>query len=43
MGTIFGFARVSTKDQNSEVQEEFLRRAGYSRVYRDIASGALPI
>lgn len=41
MGTVFGYARVSTKDQNSEAQEEALRRAGCSRVYRDIASGAL--
>ena len=41
MGTIFGYARVSTKDQNSESQEESLRRAGCSRIYRDIASGAL--
>ena len=41
MGTVFGYARVSTKDQNSESQEEALRRAGCSRIYRDIASGAL--
>jgi DNA invertase Pin-like site-specific DNA recombinase len=41
MGTIFGYARVSTKDQNTEAQEESLRRAGCSRIYRDIASGAL--
>ena len=41
MGTIFGYARVSTKDQNSEAQEKSLRRAGCSRIYRDIASGAL--
>ncbi|MGB3223655.1 MAG: recombinase family protein [Desulforhopalus sp.] len=38
---IFGYARVSTKDQNPEAQEESLRRAGCSRIYRDIASGAL--
>jgi len=41
MGTIFGYARVSTKDQNSISQEEELHRAGCSRIYRDIASGAL--
>ncbi len=41
MGIIYGYARVSTKDQNPEAQEEALRRAGCSRVYRDIASGAL--
>nr|WP_320013306.1 recombinase family protein [uncultured Desulfobulbus sp.] len=35
------FARVSTKDQNSDSQEEALRRAGCARIYRDIASGAL--
>ncbi len=41
MGTVFGYARVSTKDQNSDSQEEALRRAGCSRIYRDIATGAL--
>ena len=41
MGILFGYARVSTKDQNPEAQEESLRRAGCSRIYRDIASGAL--
>lgn len=41
MGTIYGYARVSTKDQNTESQEEALLRAGCSRIYRDIASGAL--
>lgn len=32
---------MSTKDQNSESQEEALRRVGCARIYRDIASGAL--
>lgn len=41
MGTILGYARVSTKEQNTAAQEEALRRAGCSRIYRDIASGAL--
>ncbi len=41
MGTVIGYVRVSTKDQNSESQEEALRRAGCARIYRDIASGAL--
>lgn len=41
MGTIYGYARVSTKEQNTESQEEALLRAGCSRIYRDIASGAL--
>ncbi len=40
MGTIFGYARVSTKEQNTAAQEEALHRAGCSRIYRDIASGA---
>lgn len=41
MGTILGYARVSTKDQNTTTQEKTLLRAGCSRIYRDIASGAL--
>ena len=41
MGTVLGYARVSTKDQNTTTQEEALLRAGCSRIYRDIASGAL--
>jgi len=41
MGIIYGYARVSTKEQNTETQEEALRRAGCSRIYRDIASGAV--
>lgn len=36
------YARVSTKDQNSDAQEESRRRVGCSRIYRDIANGALP-
>lgn len=41
MGTIFGYARVSTKEQKTATQEEALLRAGCSRIYRDIASGSL--
>jgi DNA invertase Pin-like site-specific DNA recombinase len=41
MGIMFGYARVSTKDQNPEAQVEALRRTGCARIYRDIASGAL--
>lgn len=41
MVTVFGYTRVSSKDQNSESQEEALRRVGCARIYRDIASGAL--
>jgi len=41
MGTLFGYARVSTKEQNTATQEAALLRAGCSRIYRDIASGAM--
>jgi len=41
MENIFGYARVSTKEQKTTAQETALRRAGCSRIYRDIASGAV--
>ena len=34
-----GYARVSTKDQDTSAQEEALHRAGCSKVFKEIASG----
>ncbi|MCP3425845.1 recombinase family protein [Rothia sp. AR01] len=37
--TSFGYARVSTADQNTVDQERMLRQAGCELVFRDVASG----
>lgn len=35
-----GYARISTKDQNIELQKEALEKAGCEKIYEDIISGA---
>jgi DNA invertase Pin-like site-specific DNA recombinase len=35
-----GYVRVSTSDQNSDLQIDALKKAGCGRIYQDVASGA---
>ena len=35
-----GYARISTKDQNFELQEDALKKSGCEKIYKDVASGA---
>ena len=35
-----GYARISTKDQSLDLQIDALRRAGCSKVYQEVVSGA---
>ena len=41
MGHLLGYARVSTAEQNADLQTDELTAAGCWRVYTDAASGAL--
>jgi len=36
-----GYARVSTGDQNPDLQEDALQKAGCEKIFHDVASGAV--
>ena len=37
---LVGYARISTEDQNLDLQKDALQRAGCGRLFTDVASGA---
>ena len=37
---LVGYARISTQDQNLDLQEDSLRSSGCERIFKDVASGA---
>ncbi len=41
MAKLIGYARISTKKQNSQMQEDALNKAGCSRIFTDAASGSI--
>jgi DNA invertase Pin-like site-specific DNA recombinase len=42
MGHLLGYARVSTTDQQPQLQVDALKRAGCWRIFTETASGAHP-
>jgi DNA invertase Pin-like site-specific DNA recombinase len=43
VATVYGYARVSTREQDLTIQREALRAAGCTKVYAEKMSGADPI
>ena len=40
-GMLVGYARVSTEDQNLDLQKDALQKAGCEKLFTDIARGAI--
>ena len=38
---IYGYARVSTGDQTTDLQQDVLVKAGCDRIFTDVASGTM--